>query len=102
MTSEGGARATEAMPWPGRGEHRIADSEAQAVAANSMIVERGSIRAVFDNLGLGWTYDDVWDYLIAAPSFQTLPERHRGIVAGMVMGFATVAVERERERAGCR
>lgn len=81
----------------GRGEFRIADSPAQERAAERLKHERGSIRATFDGLGLGWDYEDVWDYCNGAVAFRTLPRDRRGIVAGMVMGFAIVVVERVRD-----
>ena len=81
----------------GRGEFRIADSPAQERAGERLKHERGSIRAAFDGLGLGWDYEDVWDYCNGSVSFRTLPRDRRGIVAGMLMGFAIVVAERVRD-----
>lgn len=78
----------------------ILDSAAHARGERLLREARGSIRNAFAALDLGWTYDDVWDYLEGSPAFQTLPEDRRAICAGMVMGFALVAVERARVLGG--
>jgi hypothetical protein len=74
----------------------IAASGAQTRGQDRLIAARGSIRAAFDGLDLGWTYDDVWTYLEGSPAFQALPEDRRPICAGLVMGFAIVAIEQDR------
>jgi hypothetical protein len=88
---------TEEEAAQGRGEFRVADSVAQERGAERLKHERGSIRAAFDGLGLGWDYEDVWDYCNGTVSFRMLPRGQRGIVAGMLMGFAVVVVERVRD-----
>lgn len=69
----------------------IADSQANLKAAIKMRNAQGSIRAVFESLDLGWSYEDVEDYL-----FGLLGDDKHGFFQG-VMGFACVVAERIRE-----
>lgn len=75
----------------------LADSTANKRAADRLLAARGSVYSAFDNLGCGIRHEQVWEFLNGAPHFQALDERHKGIVAGIVMGFAIVAVESERD-----
>jgi hypothetical protein len=76
---------------------RLADSRANEIAGNRVLAARGSIYLAFDNLGCGIDHDQALEFLAGSPHFQALDERQRGLVAGIVMGFAIVAVESERE-----
>ena len=69
------------------------DSVAHQRASERLLRNGGSIRNAFAGLGLGWTYEDVWEYLEGSPAFQAFGDQ-RGLAAGLVMGFALTAVER--------
>lgn len=74
----------------------IADSRANGRAAGRLLQAQGSIYEAFDHLGCGFDHDQVIEFLNGTLAFQTLPDDARWKVAGMVMGFAMVAVESER------
>jgi hypothetical protein len=86
------------------GDFVIADSEAQERGAIRMFNARGSVRIAFESLELGWTYDDVERYLLASPSYQAMLEKiggdQHGLLQGLIMGFALVAVEQDRGSGG--
>ena len=87
---------TQYSSYSGSSKALIVSSAAQDAGEQRLLAARGSIRDAFDGLNLGWTYEDVWDYLEGSPTFQTMGD-DRGKAAGLVMGFAIVAVERELE-----
>lgn len=78
---------------------RIANSVPGALAADRLVRHHGSIYTAFDSLLLGFNHNDAIEYMEAPADAVGLPEEHRGHVAGMIMGFAIVAVEAERRRA---
>ncbi len=75
----------------------LADSHANERAGNRLLAARGSIYAAFDNLACGIDHEQALEFLRGSPHFQALDERDQGLLAGVVMGFAIVAVESERE-----
>lgn len=75
----------------------LIESSAHKVASDRLLAARGSIFQAFDNLGCGIDHDEALEYLRGSPSFQVLDDRHRGLVAGLVLGFALVAVQSDRE-----
>lgn len=91
-----GSRLIHYSSYSGSGKALIVSSAPQDAGEQRLLAAKGSIREAFDGLDLGWTYEDVWDYLEGSPTFQTMGDE-RGKVAGLVMGFAIVAVERELE-----
>ncbi len=76
----------------------ILDDAAHALASARLRAARGSIYEAFDGLDLGFDHDDVLDYLSGSPSFMSLPEDCRGLVAGLVMGTALTVAEAARAR----
>jgi hypothetical protein len=74
----------------------LADGEANARAADRLVATDGAVFPAFDSLGCGITHVDALEFLSGAPSFQALPEDRRWLVAGMILGFAMVAVESDR------
>ena len=91
------------MPDPVRQDKEsIADSAANERAGYRLLAARGSVRAAFASLDLGWDYDDVESYLLGAPPYQAMLHRlggdQHGFLLGLIQGFALVAVERDRER----
>lgn len=87
-------------------DFKIDDSEAQRRAGERLLDARGSVRDAFASLDLDWTYDDVEAYLKGSPSYQAMllklgGDQH-GLLQGLIMGFAIVCVEQDRESAGHR
>ena len=68
-------------------------------AADRLVEARGSIRAAFESLDLGFGYDEALEYLRGAPSWQAITsKRSEGLTFGALLGFAITAVEADRAR----
>lgn len=72
-------------------------------AAERLIDARGSVRAAFDSLDAGLTFDDLIAYVdenLAAILLAVAdePERFHGRLVGLVAGAALTIVESDRER----
>lgn len=76
---------------------RIVDSRANERVAETVLDADGSIFEAFYALGLGWSVGRIVEYLEATQTWGALSEELRGQVLGMMMAFACVAVERDRE-----
>jgi hypothetical protein len=76
---------------------RVADSRAAKRAGERLLTARGSIRGLWNSLSLGWSFDDLTEYLEAG--FATIPEEMRGRVLGIVASTCAVVVEQDRDRA---
>lgn len=78
----------------------IDESEAQRRGGDRLRAAQGSVREAFAGLGLGWTYDDVGAYLLGSPSYEAMLKKlggdQHGLLQGLVMGFAIVAIEQAR------
>lgn len=74
----------------------LADSTANQKAGDRVQTARGSIYAAFDSLDCGITHDEAIEYLHGSPHFAALGDR-QGVALGMILGFAMVAVEADRE-----
>jgi hypothetical protein len=76
---------------------RIADSRAAVRAGERLLAVKGSIRGAWEGLGLGWTFDQLMDYLKGG-GYGSIPEDYHGQVLGIAASVAVVAVEQERDR----
>lgn len=83
----------------------IALSGASDRAAERLLRADRHIREAFEGLDLGWTLEDVEEWLEGTPSqsgqrlpiWNKIPEELRGQLVGMVMAFGILVVERDRE-----
>lgn len=75
---------------------RIGDSRAAVRAGERLLSVGGSIRKAWESLGLGWTFDDLMDY-VDRP-LEQVPEEARGSMLGLVASSVIVAVEHDRDR----
>lgn len=66
-------------------------------ASDRLSAARGSVFQAFDNLACGISAEEAEAYIAGSPHFQSLPERERGKVLGLALGFAMTAVESERK-----
>lgn len=72
-------------------------TKAQREAAERLLEARGSIRAAFESLDLGFDYDDALAYLRGSPSWQAITtDTSEGLMFGAILGFAITAVEADR------
>lgn len=77
---------------------RISGSRAAVRAGERLIAARGSIRAAWDSLGLGWSFDDLSAYLRGADGYDDIPDELRGKMLGIAAGVVILAVEHDRDR----
>jgi hypothetical protein len=75
----------------------IVDSVAAEFAARRLLHAQGSIGEAFESLDLGWTLEDVHEYMKGSPTFLAIPEDLQAQVVGMTMAFGIVVAERSRE-----
>lgn len=73
----------------------IAESRASARAAERLLNAGEAIREAWDSLRLGWSYDDLIEWVLG--SAQGFPEDQQGRLAGLVTSAIMVGVERDRE-----
>lgn len=77
---------------------RLVDSEAHARAASRMLANRGHVFDAFDGMLCGFDHEDALEYLAGSPSFQALQDDRKGLVVGIVLGFAMTAIESDRDQ----
>jgi hypothetical protein len=74
----------------------ITDSEAHLRAGDRLLSANGSIYAAFDSLNCGFNHEQALAFMLETPVWQTIPVALQGITAGMILGFAMVAIESDR------
>lgn len=77
---------------------KIVSSRAAVRAAERIAAARGSIRAAWESLGLGWSFDDLMAYFDSSEAAQAVPKELHGKMLGVSAAVAILAVEQTRDR----
>lgn len=77
---------------------KIADSRAAVRAGERLLTVGGKLRAAWNTLGLGWSFDDLMEYLKPGLDTMSIPREDHGKVLGMVSTAVILAIEQDRDK----